>query len=226
MIKPEIVKLEGVKRETGKGSSVKLRNENRVPAVLYGPKIDENIHLHVDELELEKILSRSQTKLQDLTVDGTTYRTLLKRVEFDPVTDRPQHVDFYLLEDGLQVSLRIPIRLKGAAKGVVDGGGRVFQPMRIVRVKAIPEAIPAQFDVDISPLEIGDSFHVSELDMEGITLLDDPARTIVTISPPKSEALFTTTTPDVGDEELDEETEEGVEEAEGAEGTEEEATEE
>lgn len=224
MIKPEIVKLEGVKRETGKGSTAKIRKENRVPAVLYGPKVDTNIHVHVDELELEKILSRSQTKLQDLTVDGTTYRTLLKRVEFDPVSDRPLHADFYLLEDGKQVSLRIPVRLQGIAKGVTDGGGRVFQPMRIVRVKAIPEAIPALFDVDISSLDIGDSFHVGELDMEGITLLDDPARTIVTISPPKSEELFTTTTPEAEEEDIDEELEEGAEELE--EGAEEEATEE
>ncbi|MEX1213218.1 MAG: 50S ribosomal protein L25 [Balneolaceae bacterium] len=225
MIKPENVKLEGVKRETGKGSTAKLRNEKRVPAVLYGPGMDENISLHVDELELEKILSRSQTKLQDLTIDGKSYHTLLKRVEFDPVTDRPLHADFYLLEDGKQVSLRIPIRLQGAAKGVVDGGGRVFQPMRIVRVKAIPEAIPAQFDVDITPLDIGDSIHVSELDMEGITLLDDPERTIVTISPPKSEALFTTTVPETDEDVEGEEMEEGAEEME-EEGTEEETTEE
>jgi large subunit ribosomal protein L25 len=229
MTKPDVVPLEGEKRETGKRTSLQLREEMRVPAVLYGPSIEKNIHLHVGELELEKLLAKSQTKLQELTVDGETYQTLLKRVEFDPITDRPIHADFYVLEEKYPVSLQVPIRLRGNAVGVVDGGGRVFQPLRIVRIKALPSRIPSQFEVDISELEIGDSIHVSELDMEGITLLDDPSRTIVTISPPKSDEIFTTTAVSDEDEELEEvaEGEEGVEgEAEGEEGAAEEGEEE
>lgn len=217
MTKPEAIKLEGEKRDTGRRTAGKLRSDLRVPSVLYGPKIKENIHFHVSELDLEKILSTPQTKLQELTVDGKTYNTLLKRVEYDPITDRPLHADFYVLADEHRVTLRVPVRLKGTPVGVTDGGGRVFQPLRIVRVKVLPAVIPAQFEVDISKLEIGDSVHVSELDMEGITPLDDPSRTIVTVTPPKSEALFTTTAV-IDEEELDEgELPEG-EEAELAEG--------
>ncbi|MEX1062677.1 MAG: 50S ribosomal protein L25 [Balneolaceae bacterium] len=223
MMKPEVVKLEGKTRETGKKESADLRENLRIPSVLYGPNIKENIHFHVSELELERILSKSQTKLQELTVEGTTYNTLLKRVEFDPITDRPVHADFYVLEENRRVALRVPIRLKGIPVGVTDGGGRIFQPMRIVRVKVLPAVIPAQFEVDISHLNIGDSIHVSELDMEGITPLDDPSRTLVTISPPKSEDVFTTTAPvEEGElEELPEGEEELIEGEEGVEGAEE-----
>jgi len=203
MTKPDIVKLEGEKRDTGKKISGKLRDELRVPSVLYGPEVKENIHFHVSELDLDKILSNPQTKLQELTVDGKTYNTLLKRVEYDPISDRAIHADFYVLADNHRVTLRVPIRLKGIPVGVTDGGGRVFQPLRIVRVKVLPDVIPAQFEVDISHLQIGDSVHVSELDMEGITPLDDPSRTIVTVTPPKSEALFTTTAV-IDEEELEE----------------------
>lgn len=221
MTQPELYKLEGEKRELGKKGLNNLRENLRVPSVLYGPKVKENVHFSVLESELEKILSVSQTKLQELTVDGKVYKTLLKNVEFDPVTDRPLHADFYVLDDKTRVTLKVPIRIKGTARGVTDGGGRVFQPMRIVRVKVLPSKIPAMFEVDITPLEIGDSIHVSELDMEGIDPLDDPKRTIVTIAPPKSEALFTTTIePD--EEELLEgeegELAEGEEAVEGAEG--------
>ncbi len=203
MTKPDIVKLEGEKRDTGKKVSAKLRDELRVPSVLYGPEVKENIHFHISELDLDKILSNPQTKLQELTVDGETYNTLLKRVEYDPISDRPIHADFYVLAENHRVSLRVPIRLTGIPVGVTDGGGRVFQPLRIVRVKVLPDVIPAQFEVDISHLQIGDSVHVSELDMEGITPLDDPSRTIVTVTPPKSEALFTTTAV-IEEEELEE----------------------
>lgn len=204
MKKPDVIPMQGEKREPGRRDSARLRREMRVPAVLYGPSIEENVHFHINELELEKILAISQTKLQDLSLDGQTYRTLLKQVEYDPITDRPIHADFYVLEENHPVTLRVPIRVRGNAVGVVDGGGRVFQPLRIVRVQAMPDAIPAVFEVDISPLEIGQSIHVSDLDMEGITLIDDPSRTIVTISPPKSDAVFQTVVPEEEEVELEE----------------------
>jgi len=218
MKQPEIYKLEGEKRDLGKKSVAQLRDELKVPAVLYGPKIKENIHFSVMEVDVEKILSSSQTKLQELTIDGETYNTLLKNVEYDPVTDRVLHADFYVLDPNQRVKLKIPIRLTGTAIGVRDGGGRVFQTMRIVRVKVMPDKIPAEFEMDISDLNIGDSLHVSELNMEGIDPLDDPRRTIVTIAPPKSEALFTTSIEPDEEELL--EGEEAAEVAEGEEGEE------
>lgn len=226
MIKPDIVKLEGLAREVGKKPARKLRNEMRVPSVIYGPNVEENIHFSIDELELEKILASNHTTIQELTIGKKSFRTLVKRVEFDPVSDRPVHVDFYALVENHAVTLDIPVRLKGTAAGVRDGGGRVFQPLRIIRIRVIPEKIPALFEVDITPLEIGDSVHVSELEMEGIVPLDDPSRTIVTIAPPKAEELFKTPTVELEEEELEEgeipEGEEG-EAAEGEEGEEQEA---
>jgi large subunit ribosomal protein L25 len=201
MKQPDIYKLEGEVREAGKKRSAdELRENLRIPAVLYGPKVEENIHFSVLEVDLEKILSVSQTKLQELTINGTAYNTLLKNVEFDPVTDRILHADFYLLDESQPVRLKVPIRLSGTPVGVRDGGGRIFQTLRIVRVKVMPDKIPAEFELDISALEIGESLHVSELDMEGIDPIDDPRRTIVTIAPPKSEALFTSSAVDAEDE--------------------------
>lgn len=224
MNQPELYQLEGEKRELGSKVSESLRENLRIPAVLYGPKVEENVHFSISEVDLEKILSVSQTKLQTLTVDGKEYKTLLKNVEFDPVTDRALHADFYVLDDETPVKLKVPIRLKGVAIGVRDGGGRVFQPMRIVRIKVMPDKIPASFELDITDLEIGDSLHVSELDMEGIDPLDDPRRTIVTIAPPKSESLFTTSLVSEEEELAEgEEPEEGEELAEGEEGVEGEA---
>lgn len=185
MAYPELVKLEGKKRELSKKANRALREELQVPAVLYGPDIKENIHFSIDELELEKILRRPQTKLQELTVDGKTYKTLLKRTEYDPVTDRPIHADFYVLSPKHKVTLRVPIKITGNARGVVENGGRIFKPMNFVRIKVLPEAIPAEFEIDISPLGIGQSFHISDLNLEGIIPLDGLSRTIVTIRPPK-----------------------------------------
>lgn len=185
MAYPDLVKLEGTPRELSKKGNKSLRESKKVPAVLYGPEIKENIHFSIDELELEKILRKAQTKLQELTIDGKVYKTFLKRTDYDPVTDRPIHADFYVFAPGHKVALRVPIVLKGAAKGVVEGGGKIFQPMNALRISVLPEYIPAVFDVDITRLNVGQSIHVSDLNLEGITPLDSLSRTIVTIRPPK-----------------------------------------
>jgi len=214
---PEVVKLEGKIRETGRQPAKALRDAMRVPAVMYGPEVEENKHFSVDELKVEKILSVSKRQIIELDLDGNTYRTLLKDIEFHPVTDRPIHLDLYALADGRKVSLSVPISLEGTPIGVRDGGGRVFQPMHILNIKVLPENIRGEYAIDVSELEIGDSLHVRDLDLEGIVPLDDLDRTIVTIRPPKSEELLTSTltTEEPAEGEEAEEAVEGEEAAEG-----------
>lgn len=226
MTTPEVVTLEGKKRETGRKAAEALRDAMRVPSVLYGPKVDENVHFSIDEIELEKVLSVSKRQIIEIDVDGETYKTLLKEVEFHPLTDRPVHVDFYVLADDYKVTISVPIHLEGTPEGVTEGGGRIFQPLHILRIRVTPDLIPGVYSVDVSDLKIGDSLHVSDLELEGITPLDDLSRTIVTIRPPKSEELLTSSliTEEPGEEELEEgeepiegELEEGEEAAEGEE---------
>lgn len=209
MITPEVVELEGKVRETGSNIAEKLREAMRVPCVLYGPEVDENIHFSLDELELEKVLAESKRQILEINIDGETYKTLLKEIEFHPITDRPIHTDFYALADDHKVTLSVPIRLEGTPVGVTEGGGRIFQPMHILRIRVTPDRIPGAYTVDISELEIGDSLHVRDLELEGIIPLDDLGRTLVTIRPPKSEALLTSSL--ITEEPTEEELEEGEE---------------
>jgi len=224
MTKPNVVNLEAKERETGRKNADKLREEERIPAVVYGPTLEENFAISIDEIELEKILSVSRTQIIELEFEnGDTHRALLKDVSFHPVTDRVLHADFYALSEDHEVTLKIPIRLTGTAIGVTDGGGRVFQPMHIVRIKTLPSQIQPEYTLDITPLTIGDSLHVSDLELGDVTPLDDLSRTIVTIRPPKSEELLEAT---LATAEPEEEAEEGElaegEEPEAAEGEEQE----
>lgn len=214
MTTPEVITLTGEKRKPGRKVADALRDSLRVPAVVYGPTLEENIHFSIDELELEKVLSVSKRQIIELEIDGTSYRSLLKTAEFHPVTDRAIHADFYVMDKDHKVTLSVPLRLTGTATGVSEGGGRIFQPMHILRIRTYPDKIPGDFTLDVTDLDIGDSFHVSDLDLEGIEALDDESRTIVTVVPPKSEALLTSdlaTTVEVPEEELEAEGEEPVE---------------
>lgn len=226
---PDVIELKGELRKTGRKAADALRDALRVPAVLYGPKIEENVHFSIDELELENILSVSKRQIIELEVDGENYKTLLKSTDFHPVSDRVIHADFYVLDEEHKVTLSVPVRVTGTAIGVTEGGGRVFQPMHILRIRTYPDKIPGDYTVDISELDIGDSVHVRDLDLEDIEVLDEGSRTIVTVVPPKSEALLTSTLiteEEPEEEELEEgelpEGEEPIEgeAAEGEEGTE------
>lgn len=179
--------ISGTLRDTSKQANRALRAENRVPAILYGPDISNNINFSVDEVELERILNKNQTKLQVLTIDGKEYKTLLKRTDFDPVTDRPIHVDFYVLSDKRLVTLRVPIKVTGNPRGVVESGGRLLQPMNNVRIRVLPGFIPTEYVVDVTALKIGEAIHVKDLNLEGIDPIDSLDRTIVTIQQPKAE---------------------------------------
>lgn len=225
MTTPEVVELEGQERQTGRNAAEALRDAHRVPGVMYGPTVEDNIHFSIDELELEKVLAVSKRQIIKLSIDGETYNTLLKDIDFHPLSDRPTHADFYALAEGQKVTLSVPIHLEGTPVGVTEGGGRIFQPMHILRIRVTPDKIPGVYSVDISNLQIGDSLHVRDLELEGIIPLDDLSRTLVTIRPPKSEELLTSAlvTEEVSEEELEEgeeiegaeEPEEGDEEEEG-----------
>ena len=218
MAKAEFKKIDAASREISRQANRALRAEKRVPGVLYGPEVKDNLHFSVDELDLERILRTQQTKLVELSIDGSVYKTLVKRVEFHPVTDRPIHVDFYALSDNHKVTLRIPVSITGNSRGVVESGGRMFQPMKVVRVRVLPEFIPSEFVLDITPLKIGEGIHVSDLDLSGMDPIYDVIRTIVNIPPPKGELVIDSLS---DDEEADGDADaEGTADAEG-EGTEE-----
>ena len=214
MEKPNIVTVEANDRPKGKAALKKMRDELLVPAVAYGPKVDSNLHVTIPELELEKVLQSNRTNIIKLVYGGKEYSTLLQAVEYHPVTDRPLHVDLFALEEQTPVIITVPIRLEGTPPGVAEGG-RLYQPLRRIRVKCLPKDIPAEIVLDISSLNIGDTVDVEAIDLEGIEPLRASYRTVAVIRPPKGGLAEL-----LGLEEEGEEGEEGAEETEAKEGEE------
>ncbi|HKJ34921.1 MAG TPA: 50S ribosomal protein L25 [Balneolales bacterium] len=185
MQKPNIVELNTQARETGANNAKKLRDEMYVPAVVYGPELKENVHFSVFEADLEKILSSPRVQIIKLKLEGgKEIDTILKKTEFHPVTDRPLHADFYALADKNEVIITVPIELSGTAAGITEGG-RLFKPLRKIRVKCLPAQIPAELAGDISELKIGDSLHIRDLELEDVTPMIEADRTVATIKPPR-----------------------------------------
>lgn len=214
MKKPNVVKLDAAKKEEGRIVNQKLRDEKRVPAVVYGPGIEGNTSISVSEIEVEKLLSVSEKEFINIEIDGKEYRCLLYGVQFHPVTDRPLHLDLYATSVDKPVTITVPLRLEGTPPGITEGG-RVYQPLREIQIKCLPDNIPAEFVVNVSKLQIGNTLKVRRIKSKNLEILTEGQRTIVVIRPPKGATVSITELDDEEDE--DSEAEDAENEAETAE---------
>lgn len=183
------------RERAGKGASRALRNQGRVPAVVYGEK-QEAQPIHVEEKALVKVLNTGHFMNSVVMIDvgGSQTRTLPKDVQFHPVTDRPLHVDFLRIAEHATVTVHVPIHFinEEAAPGLKRGGvlNAVRHDLELVCDAA---EIPDEVKIDLTGLEIGDSLHISQVQLpEGtasaITDEDFTVATIVAPSGVKSEA--------------------------------------
>ena len=210
--------------ETGKEANHRLRVEGRIPAVLYGKDMEvQGLSLsHHDTLYLFQRISVENTIVQ-LMVEGEKepVPTLIRELQTYPHKTGIIHVDFLRIQKGVAVELEIPVSLDGIPAGVREAGGVLEQVINELRVKCIPSLIPEVVSLDVSAMEVGDSLHVSDVNLgEGVEILVDGGRTICNVAVPK---IIEVETDEEEEEGLEgEEGEEGVEGAEGAEGTEDE----
>ena len=172
------IKLNGIAREISNKQAIKtLRREERVPCVLYGENIKENVLFSVDKKELGQIIYTPNSYIIQLEVGGKSYNATFHTAQYHPVTDEPLHVDFLSISEGKPVVINIPVILKGNSEGVKQGGKRM-QSKRKLKVSAMMDKLPDTLTVDISNLKLGKTIVAGELSYEGIQILN-PKSTII-----------------------------------------------
>nr|BAL58720.1 50S ribosomal protein L25/general stress protein Ctc [Candidatus Acetothermum autotrophicum] len=181
-----------------------LRRQGRIPGVLYGHEVHHPIA--VDAKELEKLLARiTRSSRITLIMDGKQLPAFIKEIQYDPLTDRVIHIDFYHPAPDRPVTIDVPVRLHGEPAGRKEGG--VLQLLRdVVKVRGPMDAIPEIIEIDVTNLGIGQAVHVNELKLEGVQVLTPGEATIVTVVAPRKEEVAVAAAPGV----------EGVVPAEGA----------
>jgi len=182
-----------VREQTGKGAARKLRAAGMIPAVLYGSG-RPSYPITLNPLQLHKVLHESEmgmNTLIDLKVtghaelDGKT--VLVRELQRDPVKGRFVHADLYEVDLQEKIEVSVPIHVTGKSAGV-ELGGVLDQVLRELEVKCLPRAIPDEFVVDVTPLEMGDSLHVSDIALpEGVELISDAELSVVSVVAPAKE---------------------------------------
>lgn len=162
------------RRETGKGAARKLRAQGLIPAVLYGgDKPPLPISLPRRELALAMQGHEGHHLLVDLTVEdkgdgGDQSLAFLQELDVNPVTQIIEHADFWRVDPDKPIHTTVSVHVTGLPIGVRQGGV-LQQVLREIDIEAIPTDIPERVNVDVSNLAMGQSVHVSDLEMEGMT---------------------------------------------------------
>ena len=159
----------------GKVASKALRNAGQVPCVLYGGS--SAVHFSADEKAFKSIVYTPNVYTATIELGGKKYEAILQDIQFDPVTDKILHIDFYELHADKEITLEVPIRIEGNSPGIMAGGTlRVVN--RKLKVKALPANLPDFVSIDISWMEMGNKFYVTKLEPKNYKIMH-PDNTVV-----------------------------------------------
>lgn len=173
----DFLQLPVTKREkVGSGHATRLRNDGRVPVVLYGNKKD-TLPLTVSESDLQGFL-RSGNRLVELRLGDVARTAIVREVQFDPITDAVLHADFVRVEKDQEIEDRVPILYKGRPKGTAEGG--IFQAVRdSLMLRCRPTDLPKEIVVDVSQLGVHEGLHASDLKLPSGVKLKTPATALL-----------------------------------------------
>ncbi|PSO60053.1 MAG: 50S ribosomal protein L25 [Cyanobacteria bacterium QH_2_48_84] len=180
------VTVECQKRPEGTKPHV-LRREGLIPAAIYGHNGAESISMALKAKDTERLLKKASVNntLVDVNIPHVPWRgrALIRDVQTHPWKKwTVYHLSFFAVAGQESLEVVVPLNLVGEAVGVERESGVLEQTVSELQVQCAPDQIPESIDIDISDMHLGTSMHVSELSLpEGITVMDDPEQTVLTI---------------------------------------------
>jgi len=161
-----IVNLTATPYETMKKGDVKrMRHEGRIPAILYGHK-EKSRRIFVEQQAFKKVLEtlRQEAVTINLQIGEKEFLCVIKAIQHNPLTDELFHIDFQHIHKKEKIKATIPIHIIGEAPGV-EKGGILDHRLHEIVVKCLPADMPAHINVDVSQLDLGDTIHLSDIDV-------------------------------------------------------------
>ncbi len=154
--------------ETWKTDLKALRNQSNVPCVLYGG--EKQVCFYAHENDFRNLVYTPDVFIVEFDIEGEKYRAIMQDLQFHPVTEKLLHLDFLQIFDDKEVTVTIPVRLKGNAVGIRDGGILSFRRRKII-TRAIPSNLPDYIEINIEDVEIGQSIFIKDLRNERYAFL-------------------------------------------------------
>ena len=175
---------------TTKESPNALRRQGKVPGVVYGNA--ENTLVAVDEVALKKAyIKAGESTLVELDNGSKKLPVLFHAIDFDPVSDRMIHVDFYAVDMNKEVETEVQIHFTGESPAIKDLGAILVTALHEVTVKALPANLPHDLPIDLGKLtEFGSTITVADITAPaGVTIINDPEDVVAIAQEPREEEV-------------------------------------
>ncbi len=164
------------RESVGKKATKALRNAGQVPCVIYGG--DTITHFAAPEIAFKNLVYTPDVHTVVIALDnGTSINVILQDIQFHPVTDKILHIDFIEIFDDKPITMEIPFKTTGNARGVQAGGVLRFN-LRRIKVKGLAAKLPDVIEGDITNLRIGNKLYVTDVASEDFTILH-PDNTVI-----------------------------------------------
>jgi large subunit ribosomal protein L25 len=153
---------------------------------------EENIPFTVTGKSIQPLIYTTESHIINLKFDdGATKKCILREVQFDPVTEKPIHVDLLGLRENEEITLEIPVVITGGTPVGVREGGILQQSIRALKISCLPKNIPNHIEVNAGELKINDFVHVRDVQIPDVTILANEEDTILGVIPPTVEKEVT-----------------------------------
>ena len=174
------------REELRSGGARKLRRKGLIPGVLYYSG-EETVNISIKRSILFHAMQSGQ-RIFEIDQGGESQYTMIKQLQYHPVTDEIIHVDLMRVRRSEKITIAVPLVLNGEPVGVKEGGV-LSQSLNQVEISCYPTDVPEQIELNIEDLELNSAKSVAdvELDVEGVDIITDPSLNIVSITPPASE---------------------------------------
>ncbi|TSC79736.1 MAG: large subunit ribosomal protein L25 [Parcubacteria group bacterium Gr01-1014_29] len=177
------------RKELGKKAK-NVRKTGTIPAILYGYGVKPQ-PLQVELRAFQKVWqSTGESSLVSLQLEGgSTQTVLIYDVARDVLKDIPMHVDFYAVRMDRPLEAHIPITFTGESDAVKSLGGILVKVAHTLEIRALPQNLPHEISVDITPLHaLDDQLFVKDITLpEGVEALADPEQVLVLVEAPRTE---------------------------------------
>jgi large subunit ribosomal protein L25 len=165
----------------------KLRRDGMVPGIFYIHG-EENIPIAIQEKSLKPLIFTAETHVIDLRLkDAGNKSCILRDIQFDPVSERPVHVDLQGLRSDEKINLEVPIIITGGTPAGVRDGGIIQHVIHRLKISCLPKDIPEHIEVNAEHLKMNQFVHVRDLKLERVTVLENESSSIVGVVPPTIE---------------------------------------
>ena len=173
------ITIEGqLRTEHGKQATRLLRSEDKVPGVIYGGA--QEVNFTAPASALKSLVYTPEFQLAEVSVDGKTYRCILKDLQFDKVTEQLLHIDLLELVEEKKVVATLPLKLTGTPSGVKEGG-KLITKMKSLKVKTFPRYLKENIEVDISGLQLNANIRVQDVKTENYEIMNSPRIPIASV---------------------------------------------